>query len=117
MGKRLFFADLTLDQFDSDGRACSSIVISKRRLMALSLKKNSTWYGFVIREADRDEIFPNSMASVEIDFLDTNGASAAFSNGASILFGNGIVSFGFMILKEQQQVKQEQGEATVMVRT
>lgn len=99
MGRILFHAELTLDQFDSDGQACSPIVISKRRLMALSLKKNSTWFGFVIREADGDEIFPNSVVSVVLDFLDADGASTAFPDGASILFGNGIVSFGFMLLR------------------
>jgi len=81
-------AVLRLDEVQSNGAPGTPIETSRARLMALSMKSPSMWFGFVIDGAK--VILPGSEVDVRVAFLDHDGARAAFVPGASVLFGDGV---------------------------
>lgn len=93
-------ADLTLDLFDSDGKPSKPIIVASSRMMALSLKAGGVWCGFVVCEAADARIVPGCTARVKLAFLDADSARSTLPSNASILFGDGVVSLGVLLLRE-----------------
>jgi len=86
--------DLQLDAVDSCGLPVGDMAASSARPMALSLKGEPLWYGFVINDEFIDVVQPGTLASCTISFLNHDGAKEAFCSGASILFGDGASTKG-----------------------
>ena len=93
-------AELRLDLVDSCGHTVRSINVASARLMALSLREKSMWYGFVITESDTSVLAPGTTKAVRIAFLDDIGARHALPVCASILFGDGVCAWGVLVLSD-----------------
>lgn len=90
---------LTLDQVDSEGREGRPIHVQSERLMALSLRVKSTWFGFILKGVDTSIINPGQSVHVDAVFLDDVGAREAFPLNTSILFGDGVSSRGVLFFQ------------------
>lgn len=96
--KSQFIANITFDTADSVGKENTKINLSTIRPMAFSLKNNGLWYGFVITRFDADHLTPGEKSQIEMTFLNSHEAELAFPLNSSILFGDGEVSKGVIIL-------------------
>lgn len=93
-------AVITVDEVDSNGRLGRPLPVATARPVAFSVKEK-TWYGFAIRHADVEIIEAGSSAFVSIEFLDSVGATSALPRGCPILFGDGVISRGTLVLRDQ----------------
>jgi hypothetical protein len=86
---KLVRVELQLDFVDSRGNAIAEMAASTARPMALSLKGNSMWYGFVLNDDSIERLQPGTSHFCTISFISHDSATEAFANGSSALFGDG----------------------------
>ena len=91
---------ISLDEINSSGHRNSDMDFSKSRPMALSLKDNGVWYGFIVTRCESDRLRPGEKISAEIAFLNGDDAHVAFPLGSSALFGDGVMSKGVISIVE-----------------
>jgi hypothetical protein len=93
-------AVLRLDLNDSSGTPTDPIHAFPARLMALSLGPQPLWLGFVVTDEPMSPIGPGMNARVQIAFLDEESARKTFRVGSSILFGDGVITRGVLLIEE-----------------
>lgn len=86
--------ELQLDAVESRGLPVGEMVASTARPMALSLKAEPMWYGFVINDASIESIQSGTKVTCTISFITHESAREAFSAGASVLFGDSVSTKG-----------------------
>lgn len=69
--------------------------------MVFSFKNNGLWFGFVITRCDDDLLAPGSKSLVEMTFINSSDAELVFPLNSSLLFGDGVVSKGVIMLTKR----------------
>jgi len=93
-----FLASIHLDEINSSGHKNSVMDVHKVRPMALSIVDKGVWYGFVITKCDEDFISPGESLDIELAFINSDEAESVFNQKTSILFGDGVVTNGVIML-------------------
>jgi hypothetical protein len=98
-----FRALLHLDECSSDGARNNDFNLDRARLMALAIRDNCVWYGFVISRCGESKLRAGETVLVEVTFLNGSEAELVFNLKSSIIFGDGVNSKGTVTLIDRIQ--------------